>query len=94
MWQKENKRIAPLRVQWVAPPARLRDDTEHLQTYLVLTWIDCTRQAYEAAHPEARAVSQELTPLALADSHTDAVGHEARADAAAGAADVAVSTAP
>jgi hypothetical protein len=54
----ENKRIAPLGVQWVRPLARLLDDTEHLPTFLVLTWIDGTRQAYEAAHPEARAVSQ------------------------------------
>jgi hypothetical protein len=38
--------------------------------FVGLTWIPQVREAYESAHPDARAVSLELAPLPLADKAT------------------------
>jgi len=62
--EAENARIAPMGLQWEWPAGRLPDDS---RAVLVLTWMEGARPAYEAAHPEARKVSQELPPLPLAD---------------------------
>jgi hypothetical protein len=79
----ENARLAPFGLQWEVPADRIdasaevrammgHDDPHRGNAFLVLTWIPQVRPAYEAAHPDARAVSRELAPLPLADKATRA----------------------
>jgi hypothetical protein len=74
---RENAHLASQGLEWQFVDHRLGDVQELRQMipagatpFLVLTWMEGARPAYEARHPTARAVSTELSPLPLADSLT------------------------
>jgi len=68
--ERENRRLAPLGLQWVYRPTRKRQGAHSSEPFknhtpLVLRWLSAVRPAYEAAHPHARQLLREGLPDAF-----------------------------